>query len=190
MLWTQDDRPVSNPYWGLSTLDLPKERQAWDRVEHYIEVGVSSLYCLMKAIAQAKQFIHFTSFGMSHAILGGLMAVSTRVSVRGIVANARTDTADLIAAFSEQDTGFEVIALPPTRSASLEAPHQKLLIIDGLFAFKGSANLTLSGMSKADSARDILEYTRDITEIIEIHNKYFSRPWDELGGNDAYGGAH
>jgi hypothetical protein len=58
-----------------------------------------------------------------------------------------------------------------------EVPHQKLIVIDGLLAFKGSSNLTLSGWRKADKGLDIIEVVTDVGEVIRLHNEYFSPLW-------------
>jgi hypothetical protein len=59
-------------------------------------------------------------------------------------------------------------------------PHQKLVVIDGLMAFKGSANLTVSGWRKAAKDRDVVEVTTNVDEVIALNNRYFSPVWKEL----------
>jgi phosphatidylserine/phosphatidylglycerophosphate/cardiolipin synthase-like enzyme len=59
-------------------------------------------------------------------------------------------------------------------------PHQKLVVIDGLFAFKGSANLTLPGWRKSARGRDLVEIVTDVDEVIALHNRFFARLWGEL----------
>ena len=58
-----------------------------------------------------------------------------------------------------------------------EFPHQKLIVIDGLLAFKGSANMTTLGWRKAAKGRDHVEVVSKVGEVIELHNKLFSPVW-------------
>ena len=58
-----------------------------------------------------------------------------------------------------------------------DAPHQKLVVIDGLLAFTGSINLTNNGLRKAERGRDLVEYVTDIKKIISLNNTLFSPIW-------------
>ncbi len=55
-----------------------------------------------------------------------------------------------------------------------------MIIIDGLLAFKGSANLTLSGWRKAAQGRDVIELVTDLKEVVDLNNRYFSPIWAEF----------
>lgn len=59
-------------------------------------------------------------------------------------------------------------------------PHQKILVIDVLIAFKGSANLTLSGWRKAANGREFLEIVTNIDDVIDLNNRFFSPVWADL----------
>src|SRR5262249_6612532 len=48
---------------------------------------------LLWALLQAKQFIHFTSYGISHIMIGALKAVAQRIDVRGLVSGADAQAA-------------------------------------------------------------------------------------------------
>lgn len=61
-------------------------------------------------------------------------------------------------------------------------PHQKLIVIDGLLAFKGSANLTLAGWRKAQWDYDEVEVVTDVEKVINLHNRYFSPIWAKFSG--------
>jgi hypothetical protein len=56
-------------------------------------------------------------------------------------------------------------------------PHQKLVVIDGMLAFKGSPNLTTSGWRKIDKRLEMVEVVTDVEEVIALHNEYFSPIW-------------
>jgi phosphatidylserine/phosphatidylglycerophosphate/cardiolipin synthase-like enzyme len=56
-------------------------------------------------------------------------------------------------------------------------PHQKLIVVDGLVAFKGSTNLTLNGRRKPTRGLDHVEFVTNINEVIDLHNRLFSPVW-------------
>jgi phosphatidylserine/phosphatidylglycerophosphate/cardiolipin synthase-like enzyme len=57
-------------------------------------------------------------------------------------------------------------------------PHQKVVVIDSMIAFEGSANLTLQGWRKAAEGLDRVVTVRDPQQIATLNNKYFSPVWD------------
>jgi len=61
-----------------------------------------------------------------------------------------------------------------------ELPHQKLVVIDGLMAFKGSANLTQTAWRKAEIGYDEIEVVTNVEKVIDLHNRYFSPVWANL----------
>src|SRR5262245_23699275 len=50
------------------------------------------LRALLTAFGQAEQFIHFTSFNISHVLIGALKMAAQRVKVRGVVSNVDANT--------------------------------------------------------------------------------------------------
>jgi hypothetical protein len=140
------------------------------------------LRALMQAILNAKSFIHFTSFGVSPIILGALKLAAQQVAVRGIVSVVSGQTATELTDFKDEapllETRlFEYQAQPQGADSS---PHQKIIVIDGLIAFKGSANLTVSGWRRAAEGRDMIECVTDVKQVVQLHNRYFSPIWDEF----------
>jgi hypothetical protein len=53
-------------------------------------------------------------------------------------------------------------------------------VIDGLMAFKGSANLTQTAWRKAARGYDEVEVLTDVEKVINLHNSYFSPVWADL----------
>jgi hypothetical protein len=52
-----------------------------------------------------------------------------------------------------------------------------LLIVDGLVAFKGSANLTNTGRRKADRGLNIHETITKYAKVTNLNNIYFAPVW-------------
>ena len=137
------------------------------------------LRALLQTISLAKHFIHFTSFGIGDFFIGALKLVAQRISVRGVVSNVDGERMlDELTAFNDEVPygSFEIkhfLREGPWH----EAPHQKLIVIDGLVAFKGSANLTLNGWRKATRGLDHVEIVTNVNEVIDLHNRLFSPVW-------------
>ncbi|HLY24361.1 MAG TPA: hypothetical protein VKT83_17990 [bacterium] len=147
------------------------------------------LTTLLKALTQAKHFVHFVTFGMSHILVGVLKMTAVRVPVCGIVSNVDEGLADELTGHRDEAPnlnvkvfvkGFERNAPPDDWS---RIPHQKLVVVDGLLAFKGSANLTVSAWRKAAEGRDAIELVTNVREVKDLNNRYFSPVWHEIGGS-------
>jgi len=169
---TGNDIPLKNPLEHGRTLAAIASRLK-KQDERY-----PPLRALLESLNSAKHFVHFTTYGISHLLIGALKMTSLRVSVRGIVSNV---DASALRELKESDEapGFKVKTYG-TEASWAEMPHQKLIVIDGLFAFKGSANLTLNAWRKAAQGRDLLEVETDVDKIIDLHNSLFSPLWGEL----------
>jgi len=61
-----------------------------------------------------------------------------------------------------------------------DIPHQKLIIVDGLLAFKGSANLTQTAWRSAERGTDMVEIVTDVQEVGRLNNNFFSPIWGKM----------
>ncbi|HEX9868359.1 MAG TPA: phospholipase D-like domain-containing protein [Candidatus Tectomicrobia bacterium] len=141
---------------------------------------------LLKALSVARKFVHFTTYGgIPHLLIGALKVTAQRVRVRGIVSGAKGEmlsegTASELTNYGEEAPDMHVKIYDPSLTGWAAMPHQKLLIIDGLMAFKGSANLTLVGWRKAAQGRDVVEVVTDLDQVIALNNRLFAPIWAEL----------
>lgn len=135
---------------------------------------------LLAALAAAESFVHFASYGISQQLLGALKLTSMRVDVCGWASNVQPDTR---AEMEEWPTETPRLQAKAINSATwLHAvPHQKLVVIDGLLAFTGSANLTNRGMRQVDRAFDMNEVVTDLAEVRRLNNTYFANVWRTIG---------
>jgi phosphatidylserine/phosphatidylglycerophosphate/cardiolipin synthase-like enzyme len=140
------------------------------------------IVCLLDALHAAQQFVHFTTYGMSLQLVGAIRMTALRVPVRGIISNVSTVLADEFTRYGQESPKLEVKLFE--RSGNKEdwdaAPHQKVIVIDGLLAFKGSANLTVEGWRKAAQGLDSVEVVTDVKEVVELNNRLFSRVWSHF----------
>jgi phosphatidylserine/phosphatidylglycerophosphate/cardiolipin synthase-like enzyme len=168
-----------------------------DLIEHTRELGTIArnlrmdsegiivyppLRALFHAIQRAQSFIHFTSFGLSYVILGALKLAAQSIPVRGIVSVASTQLANELAEFRDEAPHLEVrVFNVPTQSEDgVAVPHHNLIVIDGLLAFKGSANLTINSWRRAAEGRDIIETVTDVGQLVRLHNRFFSPIWADF----------
>lgn len=140
------------------------------------------LRVLFQTMLSAERFIHFTSIGISPLILGALKLAAQKVPVRGIVTVVSDYLTKELTEFEDEAPRLDIrlfeYKMQPESGDMI--PHQKIIVIDGLIAFKGSANLTVSGWRRAADARDIVETVTDIKQVIELHNRFFSPIWAEF----------
>ena len=140
------------------------------------------LRALFEAINVAQKFIHFTTYGLSHSFFGALKLKSLVVPIRGIAANIHPEFAIEINDNKSEAPHLDLKLFTQNQDNSdwSMIPHQKLIVIDGIMAFKGAANMTNSGWRKAASGRDHIEVVTNIKEVVELHNKLFSPIWAEF----------
>lgn len=141
---------------------------------------------LLESLGRAEKFVHFASYGLSHLLLGSLKSTALRVPVRGIVSKPEDYVVDEIKRCPDETPALKIQVYGNVESVQKEKPipHQKIIIIDGLIAFKGSANLTVSGWRKAAEGREIIDFVTDVQEVIDLNNKYFSPIWAEFSDFD------
>jgi hypothetical protein len=140
---------------------------------------VPPLRLLFKSLFQAKHFVHFTTYGISHILIGALKLTSMKIPVRGIVSNANPNTFKELTEYREESPLFDIKAYAEGDDWT-QIPHQKLIIIDGLLAFKGSVNLTLNAWRKSAVGKDLLEVVTNVNEVVSLHNRLFSPVWKEV----------
>jgi hypothetical protein len=138
---------------------------------------------LFHALLFANVFVHFVTYGISPLFVGAIKLAAQRVPMRGIVSNADSQAKDEFTVHGAEAPLLTVKLFERSdRPADWDAmPHQKLIVIDGLLAFKGSANLTTAGWRKSAQGLDVIEVVTDVTEVKELHNRYFCPIWARLG---------
>lgn len=136
-----------------------------------------------QALSHAREFVHFTSWGMSHVMIGALKLTSMRVPVYGFVSSVADHARTELSEFPHEAPNLHAKTIPSSQGI-YDAPHQKIIIIDGLLAFKGSTNLTGAGMRRADRGLDVSEMVTDFHEVTKLNNKYFAGVWKRLNHPD------
>jgi hypothetical protein len=117
-----------------------------------------------EVISRAPYFVHFTSWGISHVMIGALKMASMRVPVYGFVSNVDANTRAELTEYPQEALKLTAKVIPSDQGI-YDAPHQKLVIVDGLVAFKGSTNLTNAGLRRADRKLDVSEAVTDFSQV-------------------------
>ncbi len=130
---------------------------------------------LLAAVAAAEQFVHVTTYGVSALLLGALKLAAQRVDVRAVVSGVKNDGIQReLTAYPEEAPRLDARLF---QKDNPRFPHQKLIVVDGMLAFKGSANLTDFGWRKAATGGEVVELVTDLHEVADLHNRYFSPAW-------------
>ncbi len=167
---------IDNPIEHIKHLRLIANRVQQDSPDY------PPLKGLFESINKAQQFIHFTTFGINQQILGALKLAAQQIQVRGIV-SLPPDQAWLLPeleCYKNEAPGLTIKTVCASSRNWEELPHQKLVVIDGLLAFKGSVNLTQTAWRKAARGYDEVEVLTDVEKVINLHNHYFSPIWADL----------
>jgi len=112
-------------------------------------------------------------------MIGALKLAAQNVQIRAVVANVDEQARSELTDYNAEAPRLRVQTFPSDMSYQ-DYPHQKLIVVDGLLAFKGSVNLTMNGWRKAAQALDMLEVVTNVDEVRSLHNKYFSPLWGQL----------
>jgi hypothetical protein len=138
-----------------------------------------SLRNLFAALNQARHFIHLLSTGLSWEFVGMLALLSHRVQVRGVVSRCQEHLVQKLAEARQYGAkDFDVI--PLDFSDSDFSPHTKLIVIDGLLAIWGTANLTIQAWRNVDDSNEKIHVETRPEEVWELNNTYFSPVWSRL----------
>jgi hypothetical protein len=137
------------------------------------------LFLLMDTLKSAKSFVHFVSVGITEIMMGILKMAAQSVSIRGIVAGRAIgeNVISHIKDFKNESPNLEMAFWNYDQFRAMDEPHQKLIVVDGLLAFKGSSNLTQTAWRSAMNNMDVIEAVSDIEEVINFHNDFFSPLW-------------
>ena len=142
-------------------------------------LGKPALRCLLEILNQAKACVHFTTWGLSWDFIGMFALLSHRVRVRGVVSRCDEPKARQIT--DGRRFGSENLEVIPLSFRDGDtSPHHKLIVIDGLLAITGSANLTIESWRKLDDGLEQVSIETRPTEVLRLNNTLFAPVWARL----------
>ena len=134
---------------------------------------------LIQSLNRTKHFIHIVTESIDSFFMGMLAMkyFESDIDIHVIVWHPQKMYPDLkrMMGHSIFIKSYEKGFRPLTRGiriTTLSETHQKLIILDGRFAFYGSANATFDGWSRDG---ELIRFTTDINEIRDLNHKYFSK---------------
>jgi hypothetical protein len=131
------------------------------------------LRVILEALHHAQQFVHFRTAGLSPQLLGALKLTALRIGVRGLVWGGDAGLPDDLQRLDEAPR--LQIRLGPLLEQ--EVNPQPLIVVDGLLAFTGAADLTVAGLHQAAAAPDRFLVVTDVPEVVQLHNHLISPTW-------------
>lgn len=134
---------------------------------------ISPMEALFQLLARSSSFVHFATWNITDTMLGALTMLATRIPVRGIVGVMDARQLDVLGTFQDEVCRLDIMVFG-NRSDWADAPHQKLLVFDGLVAIEGSTNLTHTAWMKAAEGRERVRIVTELDEVRELNNKYFA----------------
>lgn len=134
---------------------------------------ISPMEALFQLLARSSSFVHFATWNITDTMLGALTMLATRIPVRGIVGVMDARQVDVLGTFQDEVCRLDIMVFG-NRSDWADAPHQKLLVFDGLVAIEGSTNLTHIAWMKAAEGRERVRIVTELDEVRELNNKYFA----------------
>jgi hypothetical protein len=137
------------------------------------------LRVLVGCLLHARAFVHFTTWGISQAMLGVLAAVSEFVPVAGIASAVDRNTQTEIEKLRNDFPRLDIRAVR-RQDGDSDLIHVKLIVIDGLLALSGSPNLTTEAWRKTAVNKERLDIVTDVQKVIDDNNRYFASHWAEL----------
>lgn len=132
---------------------------------------------LYDALDAAQVFVHFSSWGTDLVMLGALKLLAARLPVRGVLSNP-TDNVAKEAELARTETRFwDVKVFERSEAIYRDAPHSKLVVIDGLLMFHGSANLTSTSWRGIAKRHNQVRVETAVAKVAIEHNRYISVPF-------------
>jgi phospholipase D-like protein len=148
--------------------------------------GYPPMRALLESLQTAEHFVHFSTYGLSALLLGALKMTAQRVPLRGLVSGVKNDA--MIRELTAYEDEAPQLQLRLFQDAQF-TPHHKIVVIDGLLAFKGSANMTDYGWRKAAQKLEVVEVVTDVAEVVRLHNHFFSPAWVSMASAGMNGDA-
>lgn len=133
---------------------------------------------LVEALSKASLFIHIATESIDGFFLGmlSLKYFEPEIEQRIILWHPRTMYQSLshLMDHSRIVKGYKHRERPLARGllvVTISRAHQKLIVVDGCIAFKGSANATLDGWTEQGN---LIEFITDRQDIQELNQVYFA----------------
>jgi phosphatidylserine/phosphatidylglycerophosphate/cardiolipin synthase-like enzyme len=141
-----------------------------------LDSDIPPLRALMNLFLAATSFIHVTTFGLDEFTLAMLEMAAQRVPVCALVSGVDDKTEKLLPPVEREAPDLDLRAVGGRRLPG-DQVHGKLIVIDGILALSGSANLTHKAWRKAALNMEIVEVLTDTERVANLNDRYFASHW-------------
>lgn len=133
---------------------------------------------LLELLSRAEWFVHFATFGMSSDLLAVFKFASIRVPVAGWVSKAGNAIRQEVEDWPDEAPQLRARCVAQDQNGDM--PHQKLVVVDGMIAIEGSANLTQAAYRKARADWEVVSAVTQVERVVALNNRYFAPTWATL----------
>lgn len=137
------------------------------------------LRVLMQLLQSSRAFINLTSFSFDQFTLALLEMAAQTTSISAVFSGINPRDRALLDPIPSEAPDLQC-RVEGTKADSADQNHGKLIVIDGLLAVVGSANMTRPAWRKAAANMEIVDVVTDISRVTELNNRYFSPLWWRL----------
>jgi len=125
----------------------------------------------------SRHSLNFVTYNIDSFFLGVLSIINIFSEVRGIVGKA----SDYMLGEIER-SGLQIMV---SKEKNLK-PHQKLVILDGVCALTGSANLSLNALTNVALNNEIIDTHTNFQKVEKLNNSYFSKHFSKFSSPTHY----
>ncbi|MBE9242580.1 phospholipase D-like domain-containing protein [Synechocystis salina] len=140
-------------------------------------INKTPLVSLLELLTMSSKFIHICTYSFDIPMLFILKTVSIKIPVV-LIFNEKVNNSWLLEEISrsnKEDKNLSIYQVP--------RDHQKLIVIDGLIAIKGSQNFTSRAWRNLEDNKEIADFESDVTKVRELNNSFFAstiKEWREI----------
>jgi phosphatidylserine/phosphatidylglycerophosphate/cardiolipin synthase-like enzyme len=142
------------------------------------------LRVLMKLLSASRAFVHVASFNFDDFTLALLEMAAQTTSIAAIFTGIHSRPPGILDNVPSEAPNLEC----RVEKIRNDPHHEKLIIVDGLLAIVGSANLTRRAWRKVAANIEIIEVVTDTERVAQLNNSRFSPLWKrtEPGSQTSY----
>ncbi len=137
------------------------------------------LRVLMQLLQASRSFVNLTSFNFDQFTLALLEMAAQTTSIAAVFSGIDPKGREILDKVPAEAPDL-ICRVEGTKADIGDQNHGKLIVIDGLLAVVGSANMTRPAWRKAAANMEIVDVVTDISRVTELNNRYFSPLWWRL----------
>jgi len=162
-----------------------------DPLQHAAELGrtardlrlhdesLTPLRALMILLRTARSFVHVTTLNLDEFMLAVLEMTAQTVHVAVLISGLSKNMLDEVEHAHQEAPGLD-LRVESVQGDKGVYRHSKLIVVDGLVAVSGSANMNNKAWRKAPSGRELITVDTDTEKVRGLNDRHFAAIWSEL----------